>query len=391
MFPTFVYETSEVSLVEVQLQSPKDEKLYEKGEHRFSFALIVPSSSATYDRSAHGKIRHSVKAVAFSEGLTGGSNIDARTPIYLIANPAPDGETSDLNVRVEGFKEELGPYAMAIAAQHLTVGGLLHFEALLASVPIRTQIVSVSATLVANYTLRSVQQPSQAPQFAAKRTQLFVFDAQHPPCPETHMLVGDSEGGLAPTGPPAAGTSLQPVESSHSTNGDPSARSESSDRSGTLSPSISRGSSIRAPLESSTHSQSTSTISMASGSGSTRLPSNSPTISRLHHPSTTPVFNRSKGKEPLLPMTTIEPGGSYQVTHLARLPNDDIIRPSTLEGTKTPIETKHELILEIHFNSVGEDGQPGKLMVLRTEHAITLSSPLLISLSVSSSFHSAAA
>ncbi|KAF8311386.1 hypothetical protein DL93DRAFT_2169088 [Clavulina sp. PMI_390] len=441
LFPTFAYEASQVPLVEVQLQSSKDERLYEKGEHVFSFALIVPSSSPTFDRSSYGRIIHTVNAVAFGEGLTGGSNIEASVPVYLVANPAPIGETSDLNVRVEGFREELGPYSMATAAQHLTVGGLLHFDVLLASVPVRTQIVSVSATLLAHYTLRSIKRPNQPPQYATKKTRLFIFDAINPPCTDTRMLVGDSEGCITPTGTLAMGTPFGPVETASSTS---SAGSASGDRAGTASastaPSVnsvegssswastdsnsvtgavipstggsssssagsSRGRSLGfgssasssdrstsrtspsvTPSSSSRRNSSSMSPSASRGATSTAASSSSATsapipieytlISPLHHPSTTPPPSaiNPKGKESVIPMTTVDPGGSYQVTHIARLPNDDIIRPSTLPGTKTPIETKHELILEIRFNSVDENGQRGKLMVLRSEHAITLSS-----------------
>ncbi|KAF8311379.1 hypothetical protein DL93DRAFT_2083370 [Clavulina sp. PMI_390] len=272
------YETSEETLAELELQSSREDRVYDKGEHAFSFVLIVPSSSAPFERCVHGRIFHTLEAVVQGEGRMG-SNIEASVPIYLVANPAPVGETSDLNIRAEGFNERLGPYSIAIVARNLTVGGLLHFDARLAALPSRTQIVSVSTIIVAHYTINSNQRLSQPPQFATKATKLFVLDANNPPIPQTQVP--------------------------------------------------------------------------------TKIP---------------PASTTRRDRKPEEPLTTVEPGESYQVMHLVRLPNDDTIRPSTPQGTKTPIDTRHELVLEIVFKNINEDHEAGKAAVLRTVHPITLSS-----------------
>src|ERR1700733_950253 len=88
---------------------------------------------------------------------------------------------------------------MATAAQHLTVGGLLEFDILLASVPTAIQIMSVSATLLARYTLRSIQRPNTEPQYASKRTRLFIFDAKNPPCSDARVLALNGDGNVTPT------------------------------------------------------------------------------------------------------------------------------------------------------------------------------------------------
>ncbi|KAF8311381.1 hypothetical protein DL93DRAFT_2098870 [Clavulina sp. PMI_390] len=356
-FPNFVYESGESALVEEQIQTSEEERLYDKGEHLFSFALIAPSSSATFDKSVYGRILHTVNAKVQGEGMIG-SSIEANVPVYLVTNPAPVGEASDLNLRVEGFHEQLGPYSLSTAAQHLTVGGLLHFDALLASVPQHTQILSVSATLLAHYTIRSIQNPSQAPQFAHKKTKLFVFDANNPPCTDSHGLAGDMGG----------------CRDSFSVVGDGSCCTT-----GATSPLLEP--STRGVVNSTSGSQSSNSQASTSQTSS---PSPGPPLVRPpatamlngHHPSTrpSPSTTQGKGKEPPRPMATVQPGGSYQVTHLARLPNDDIIRPSTLDGTKTPIETKHELLLEILFSSGEAESQSSRPLVLRTTHPITLSS-----------------
>lgn len=82
------YEATQGTIAEVYLQSSKDERMYEKGEHIFSFTLVIPSSTAPFERCAHGRIIHTLTAVAQGEGMTG-SNVETSVPIYLIANPAP--------------------------------------------------------------------------------------------------------------------------------------------------------------------------------------------------------------------------------------------------------------------------------------------------------------
>lgn len=84
----FRYEAGQSTVSEITLQSSKDERLYEKGEHVFSFTLVVSSSSALFERCGHGRIMHSVTAVVEGEGVTS-SNVEAKAPIFLVANPAP--------------------------------------------------------------------------------------------------------------------------------------------------------------------------------------------------------------------------------------------------------------------------------------------------------------
>lgn len=66
-----------------------------------------------------------------------------------------------------------------------------------------------------------------------------------------------------------------------------------------------------------------------------------------------------------------------QFSHVARLPNDQILRPSTLKGTKTPLEMKHELIMKLHFVYTDEASDDGD----RAEppYALSVSQPITIS------------
>ncbi|TYJ52586.1 hypothetical protein B9479_006794 [Cryptococcus floricola] len=64
---------------------------------------------------------------------------------------------------------------------------------------------------------------------------------------------------------------------------------------------------------------------------------------------------------------------SWTVKAVARMPNHDKIRPTTNEGTITPIRVSHELIIQVYYSVHGEDvkGRPikgaGELRMMRTK------------------------
>lgn len=210
--------------------------------------------------------------------------------------------------------------------------------------------MSVSAKLLAQYTVRSIQRPDQAPQFASKQTPLFLFDAENPPCTDATMLARDTPTG---TGGFPSSTSPQGVqrEGALNTAGSASVTAAHSASGGSTRPS-------------------TTAIPSTSGSSSTQPSSLLPTP-----PNDTSISQPpSSSPGPITPLATIRAGGSYHVTHLARLPNDDTIRPSTLEGTNTPISVKHQLVIEIHFHQLGTDGTRSKLLLLHSENSVTLCS-----------------
>lgn len=80
-------ESGETIATEVYLQENPNQ-LYPSGTHTFVFTLIVPSSTAPYERCEHGKIEHRVVAVAEAEGFTK-PKVEASAPIHLVVNPAP--------------------------------------------------------------------------------------------------------------------------------------------------------------------------------------------------------------------------------------------------------------------------------------------------------------
>ena len=81
-------------------------------------------------------------------------------------------------------------------------------------------------------------------------------------------------------------------------------------------------------------------------------------------------------------MKLVPQGKAYQFSHLAGLPGDDIVRPSTVPGTNTPIKITHEVLLEVRFEgppAVGVGDNPSgvggnRVKVLRIERPIVISS-----------------
>ncbi|KAK4701106.1 hypothetical protein P7C70_g5127, partial [Phenoliferia sp. Uapishka_3] len=92
-----------------------------KGDHSYHFSFIVPSSTATQERSKYGTCRHTVQAWCDGLGSFGSTLTSPNTPVWLIANPAAPGELPQgLEVVVQDFGGDIGPVAMHLSSQHLT-------------------------------------------------------------------------------------------------------------------------------------------------------------------------------------------------------------------------------------------------------------------------------
>ncbi|KWU43092.1 hypothetical protein RHOSPDRAFT_26550 [Rhodotorula sp. JG-1b] len=55
------------------------------------------------------------------------------------------------------------------------------------------------------------------------------------------------------------------------------------------------------------------------------------------------------------PMKVLRKDEMWKVHHLARIPNDNILRPSTFEGTITPISVSHSIQMEMTYRPMTED------------------------------------
>jgi hypothetical protein len=57
--------------------------------------------------------------------------------------------------------------------------------------------------------------------------------------------------------------------------------------------------------------------------------------------------------EPLAEVQAAEP---YTCSRVMRVPIDDHVRPTTLEGSETPVRVSHKLLVEVRYRAEGEAG-----------------------------------
>ncbi|KAK4046222.1 hypothetical protein OIV83_006254 [Microbotryomycetes sp. JL201] len=176
------YETHTTLDKEVSLfGTGKHDVELDKGEHRFAFSIIVPSSTACCERCTYGRTRHSVYAKAKGLGQLGTDVLSAERPVFLIANPGGAGLSSpppSLDYRFEGILQDIGPYTMALQSQkgglqHVMVSGLLLFRFNLVSPPVHVAIYAIKVKLHQYFALHSPSDPSRV---------------AHPP-PETRTVI----------------------------------------------------------------------------------------------------------------------------------------------------------------------------------------------------------
>ena len=81
-------EKGEHIIAQVTVEDFVKERSFPKGEHKFRFALDVPSSAAPFQLCSYGGTFHSIVAV-LEGGKTARSHVNVSVPIFFVANPAP--------------------------------------------------------------------------------------------------------------------------------------------------------------------------------------------------------------------------------------------------------------------------------------------------------------
>lgn len=66
----------------------------------------------------------------------------------------------------------------------------------------------------------------------------------------------------------------------------------------------------------------------------------------------------------------------FEIAHLFRLPNEDILQPTTQVGTRSAVHTTHHVIFRVEYTRVGGGGLDRKPMAITSSHPITISSCL---------------
>lgn len=69
-------------------------------------------------------------------------------------------------------------------------------------------------------------------------------------------------------------------------------------------------------------------------------------------------------------LASVEHGGSFELSHVARMPDDDLLRATTQQGSKAPICLSHQVIFELRFSTQGSDA----IRALRAKRRIVISS-----------------
>lgn len=102
---------------------------------------------------------------------------------------------------------------------------------------------------------------------------------------------------------------------------------------------------------------------------SPNTPVQAPSPERTGRPST---VVRAKGTPPPGKdvLAFIKAGESLEISHVARMPDDDLLRPTTQKTTVAPITIAHQVVLEVRFSVAGNDA----IRVLRAERPLVISS-----------------
>jgi hypothetical protein len=118
-------------------------KLFDKGEHLLHFRIIIPSSTACFERCNWGRVKHTVTATAKGLGHLGGDVVSPAVRLSLVVNVSlfrslfrhislmvllfqPGGAGASepppsFSQRHEGVGQDIGPYTMSLRSQHVMV------------------------------------------------------------------------------------------------------------------------------------------------------------------------------------------------------------------------------------------------------------------------------
>ncbi|ORY81228.1 hypothetical protein BCR35DRAFT_304079 [Leucosporidium creatinivorum] len=155
---------SSISLDKEVTLNIRQNAVLEKGEHRFGFSLIIPSSTACFERCNWGRVKHTVTATAKGLGQLGGDVVSPAVRLALIVNPGGAGASEpppSYSQHHEGVAEDLGPYSMSLRSQHIMVGGLMLCRFHIFSAPCALIIHSVKVKVTQHFTLVSPSDPTR--------------------------------------------------------------------------------------------------------------------------------------------------------------------------------------------------------------------------------------
>ena len=284
----------------------------EKGTHGFEFAFIVPASSPPFERGRYGRVRYTLTASAIGAGR-GKANVTISREILIILNVNADGGPVPLDIQYHDFHEALGAMSVSLTSASLTVGGAATLSIYHPSPPLGLSVHVVRVFVEQTIELYSDVRKAWMKLPAEK---LRIWERGFMPYKESSKQIDSSstiedclwissEDGLSPGRP---------------------------------------GRSV-----------------IAGGYG---VPTLAPYGSTMHPGTTGPLGTSMPGQgsapstpggSHILPInsnsdTQIPSGEGYKLKAVMRLPDDNIIRPSTVRGSRAEIRISHELGVEVFFS-----------------------------------------
>ncbi|SCV74379.1 BQ2448_6811 [Microbotryum intermedium] len=180
-YETFTCLEKELTLVR-DIEGGAD-TYFERGEHIFSFSILIPSNTAPYERNAYGRVRHFVSAKAKGLGNFGDLKSEDKK-LYLVVNPGGAGESQPpppLDYKFEGASEDLGPYTMALESHFIMIAGLILFRFRLLGPPTPIAIYSIRLKVLQYFTLTTPSDPNYVEIPLPESRTVFLLDLAHPP------------------------------------------------------------------------------------------------------------------------------------------------------------------------------------------------------------------
>ncbi|KDN46491.1 hypothetical protein K437DRAFT_268139 [Tilletiaria anomala UBC 951] len=277
------------------IMSKHDGLHLEKGIHGFEFAFIIPATSAPYERFKNARVRYIVTATAIGAGR-GRSNISTWQEVFIILHVQPDGGPTALDVQYQDVHEALGPMSVSLISASLTVGGTANLSVYHPDPPPGLSVHAIRVFMEQTIEMYSsvrkawLKLPTEKLRLWEKGQMPYKGKQVDDAGLEASIWIADGED---LPGHPGRGAG----------NGPPSISPFGLPLNGSTSRSITPGEAV-------TPGASTPGSTQASGSNNS----------------------------------------GYKIRSVVRLPDDQVIRPSTVRGCKTDIRVTHEIGVEVFFS-----------------------------------------
>lgn len=288
----------------------------EKGTHGFEFAFIIPASSPPFERGRYGRVRYTLTASALGAGR-GKANVTVSREILIILNVNADGGPVPLDIQYHDYHEALGAMSVSLTSASLTVGGAATLSIYHPSPPF-----GLSVHVVRVFVEQTIELYSDVRQAWMKlpAEKLRIWERGFMPYKEANKQIDPS-------------STMEDCLWISSEDGNSPGRPGRSVIAGGY------GVPTLAPYGSTMHPGTTGPLGTSMpGQGS--APSTPGGIHSHGFSSTNSTTNGYQSPS----------GDGYKLKAVMRLPDDNVIRPSTVRGSRAEIRVSHELGVEVFFS-----------------------------------------